>query len=138
MGGSILLFYLDPFSIMPFFFILFGAVIIFFIFSNLKEWSKNNASPVLTVPAKVVTKRTNTSGGAGDSSASTTYYVTFEVQSGDRIELRLSGREYGQLADDDFGLLTFQGTRFHTFERQKKGESRIISPPPFYSEGAQI
>lgn len=121
MGGT-RVFYLDPFSIMPFFFILFGAVIFFFIFSNLKEWSKNNASPVLTVPAKIVAKRTNTSGGTGNSPASTTYYVTFEVQSGDRIELQLSGREYGQIADDDFGLLTFQGTRFHTFERQKKGE----------------
>ncbi|KOS66989.1 hypothetical protein AEA09_15945 [Lysinibacillus contaminans] len=118
-----LLFYFDTFSFMPFFFILFGAIFIFIIFSNLKEWSKNNSSPVLTVPAKVVTKRTRTSGGAGDSSASTTYYATFEVQSGDRIELRLNGREYGQLADDDFGLLTFQGTRFHTFERHKKESS---------------
>ncbi|MFJ7737100.1 DUF2500 domain-containing protein [Lysinibacillus sp. NPDC097287] len=92
----------------------------FVIISNLKEWSKNNASPVLTVPAKVVTKRTRTSGGAGDSSASTTYYITFEVQSGDRMELRVSGREYGQLAEGDFGLLTFQGTWFQTFERQKR------------------
>ena len=114
--------YFDPFALMPFFFLLVGALFIFIIFSNLKEWSKNNASPVLTVPAKVVTKRTRTTGGTDHSSASTTYYVTFEVQSGDRIELRLSGREYGQLADHDFGLLTFQGTRFQSFERQKKGE----------------
>lgn len=114
--------YFDAFSLAPFFFLLVGALFIFVIFSNLKEWSKNNASPILTVPAKVVTKRTHTSGGTGDSPASTTYYVTFEVQSGDRIELRLSGREYGQLADDDFGLLTSQGTRFQSFERHKKGE----------------
>ena len=33
--------------------------------------------------------------------------------------LRLSGREYGQLTEDDLG----QGTRFKTFERHKKESS---------------
>lgn len=50
------------------------------------------------MPAKTVTKRTDTGG----------YYVTFEVQSGNRIELKLDGRSYGQLAEHDFGILRFQ------------------------------
>ncbi|MED3800556.1 DUF2500 domain-containing protein [Lysinibacillus xylanilyticus] len=104
------------------FFIVFG-VIAFTIIKGVLQWSKNNNEPLLTVPAKVVTKRSNTSGGSGNSSAHTSYYVTFEVQSGDRLELKMNGRDYGQLADDDFGLLTFQGTRYHTFERQKKESS---------------
>ncbi|MEG0258831.1 MAG: DUF2500 domain-containing protein [Lysinibacillus sp.] len=102
------------------FIIVFGGIA-FVIIRGIIEWSNNNASPMLTVPAKVVTKRTKTSGGSGNSAASTTYYVTFEVQSGDRMELKLNGREYGQLADGDFGLLTYQGTRYHTFERKQKG-----------------
>ncbi|WP_337982915.1 DUF2500 domain-containing protein [Lysinibacillus sp. C5.1] len=77
---------------------------------------QNNNSPELTVPSKIVAKRTDTR----DSSAHTSYYVTFEVQSGDRIELKLDGRNYGLLAEHDFGILTFQGTRFKTFERHKK------------------
>ena len=48
----------------------------------------------------------------------TTYYVTFQVESGDRIELRLSGTEYGQLAEGDTGRLSFQGTRYLGFERK--------------------
>jgi hypothetical protein len=104
------------------FFIVFG-VIAFTIIKGVLQWSKNNNEPLLTVPAKVVTKRSNTSGGSGNSSAHTSYYVTFEVQSGDRLELKMNGRDYGQLADDDFGLLTFQGTRYHTFERHKKESS---------------
>ncbi|MFJ7186259.1 hypothetical protein [Lysinibacillus xylanilyticus] len=28
-----------------------------------------------------------------------------------------------QIADGDYGLLTFQGTRYHTFERHKKESS---------------
>ncbi|MFC9542906.1 DUF2500 domain-containing protein [Lysinibacillus sp. NPDC056959] len=104
------------------FLIVFG-IIAFSIIKSTLQWSKNNNEPLLTVPAKVVTKRSNTRGGSGNSSAHTSYYVTFEVQSGDRLELKMNGRDYGQLADGDFGLLSFQGTRFHTFERQKKESS---------------
>jgi len=101
------------------FFIVFGTFA-FFILNGIRQWAKNNNSPELTVPAKIVTKRTDTRGGSGNSSAHTSYYVTFEVQSGDRIELKLDGRNYGQLAEYDFGILTFQGTRFKAFERHKK------------------
>ncbi|WP_277584746.1 DUF2500 domain-containing protein [Psychrobacillus antarcticus] len=99
-------------------FIVVVGFIIFAIISALKQWSKNNNSPTLSVPSQVVTKRTKTSGGAGDSSASTSYFVTFQFDSGDRLELHLSGTEYGMLAEDDIGVLTFQGTRYHSFERK--------------------
>ncbi|AVK86416.1 DUF2500 domain-containing protein [Lysinibacillus sp. B2A1] len=104
------------------FLIVIGGIV-FTVFNSILQWSKNNNSPVLTVPAKVVTKRSNTSGGSGNTSAQTSYYVTFEVQSGDRLELKMNGRDFGLLADGDFGLLTFQGTRYHTFERQNKKSS---------------
>lgn len=103
--------------------IIFVFVIGFILFNIIKGvigWSKNNASPVLTVPANIVTKRTMVSGGSGNSSAHTSYYITFEVDSGDRIELRVNGREYGKLADGDLGKLTFQGSRYHQFERQEE------------------
>jgi len=104
------------------FLIVIGGIL-FTVFNSILQWSKNNNSPVLTVPAKVVTKRSNTRGGSGNTSAHTSYYVTFEVQSGDRLELKMNGRDFGLLADGDFGLLTFQGTRYHTFERQNKKSS---------------
>lgn len=47
----------------------------------------------------------------------TTYYVTFQVDSGDRMELSVSGSEYGMLVDGDRGKLSFQGTRYLSFER---------------------
>jgi len=43
--------------------------------------------------------------------------VTFLVESGDRIELCVSGTEYGMLVEGDTGRLTFQGTRYLSFER---------------------
>lgn len=113
-------------------FIIFVAAIAIIIASVVRgvgTWNKNNHSPRLTVAAKVVTKRQSTMQHnqpiAGDTSGAhgyhttvhTTYYVTFEVESGDRIELSLSGTEYGMLAEGDEGRLTFQGTRYLSFER---------------------
>lgn len=91
---------------------------------------KNNNSPRLTVSARIVAKRQNTTHNnqpnAGDISgahgfhtiSSTSYYVTFQVDSGDRMELSVSGSEYGVLAEGDKGQLTFQGTRYLTFDRE--------------------
>ncbi|MBR2895038.1 MAG: DUF2500 domain-containing protein [Oscillospiraceae bacterium] len=106
------------------FFIIFGIFIVTIV-RGIAEWNKNNHSPRITVDATVVTKRTNVSrhhhhhgtGHMGHTTTSTTYYVTFQVESGDRMELRMSGDEYGMIAEGDVGKLTFQGTRFLSFER---------------------
>lgn len=91
---------------------------------GISQWNKNNHSPRLTVPATVVAKRQNISrhhhGGATGvhhNTTSSSYYVTFQVSSGDRMELNMSGPEYGLLIEGDRGMLTFQGTRYLGFER---------------------
>ncbi len=110
------------------FLFVFGLVIAMFvvvIVKGLGQWSRNNNSPRLTVPALVITKRTNVSHhhqhtgdmAAMHSTSSTSYYVTFQVESGDRMELHVSGPEYGLLAEGDRGMLTFRGTRYLSFER---------------------
>ncbi|MDO5003967.1 MAG: DUF2500 family protein, partial [bacterium] len=35
----------------------------------------------------------------------------------DRMEFKVTGRQYGMLAEGDFGKLKFQGTRFLDFTR---------------------
>lgn len=91
--------------------------------ANARQWNKNNHSPRLTVEATLVTKRTNVSRhrhGTGDdfhTTTSTSYYATFQVESGDRMELEVSGREYGLLVEGDRGKLTFQGTWYLGFQR---------------------
>ena len=108
------MFTIGPIFIGIIFIIVFG-MIIFSIGSSIKQGIKNNNSPLLTVPAEVASKRIHVQG---DNSHST-YYVTFEVQSGDRMELIVKGEEYGMLVEQDLGLLSFQGTRYISFERQK-------------------
>lgn len=92
---------------------------------GISQWNKNNHSPRLTVPASVVAKRTNVSRhhhgtGMHHTTNSTTYYVTFQVESGDRMELHVAGHEYGMLVEGDRGNLTFQGTRYLGFERKQE------------------
>ena len=106
------------------FFLAFGLIFSIIIASfvrSIGEWNQNNNSPRITVPDRVVTKRTNVSrhnnaSGHGHHT-NTTYYVTFEFESTVRYELRVSGQEYGMLVEGDYGKLTFQGTRYLGFER---------------------
>lgn len=104
------------------FFLIIGVVIVRII-QGIGQWNRNNQSPQLTVDAEVVAKRTSVSthyhgNNCGDQVVSSTrYYVTFEVESGDRIELSMDGREYGMLAEGDRGKLSFQGTRYLGFRR---------------------
>ena len=109
------LFYIMFILVFGMFAFVFGKMIV--------EWGKNNRSPRLSVDAKVVDKRSHTShhhhnhNGHIHTTDSTSYYVTFEVQSGDRMELRVPREEFGLLVQGDVGTLSFQGTRYLGFER---------------------
>ena len=101
-------------------FLMFIAVFVSILVKGLAQWNKNNNSPRLTVSATVVAKRTNVSHSHGSGHgmhSSTSYYVTFEVESGDRMELHVAGHEYGLLVEGDKGNLSFQGTRYLGFVR---------------------
>ena len=106
-------------------FILFAVILV----KGVAQWSKNNNSPRLTVACVIVDKRTETTTQqrpvAGDASGAlgyhtttdTAHFVTFQVESGDKIEFTVSGSEYAQLAEGEQGKLTFQGTRYLGFEK---------------------
>ena len=112
-------FLFDVFPIIFFaMFILVFGVIISTLFRGLKQSRKNDRSPRLTVEATVVSKRMDYSRGAGDTHRGwTRYYATFQVTSGDRMELQMDGYEYGMLVEGDRGQLSFQGTRYLGFVR---------------------
>ena len=97
------------------FFILFFAVVA----KNIAQWFQNENSPRLTVPARIVDlrRKTHHHHSNGHHHHSHTYHVTFEVESGDRMELKVSRSEYGTLILGDSGKVSFQGTRYLGFER---------------------
>ena len=105
--------------------IVFIVIILTFTFvliSNILTWTKNSTSPRLTVPAVVRTKRSQvgrTHGANNIAHHYTRYFVTFEFESGDRLELKVDSSEYGLLAEGDCGMLSFQGTRYLGFVRDR-------------------
>ena len=99
-------------------FVLVLGSIIVTLMRGVGEWNKNNQSPKLTVPATVVAKRSDVHRGIETMHTFTSYYVTFQVESGDRMEFEVSDMEYGMLAEGDSGELTFQGTRYLNFRRE--------------------
>ena len=95
------------------FLIFFVSIIVYMIRTGIKRSRAVENSPQLTVPARVATKRTDVWG----DHAHTSYYATFEFESGDRTELSLTGEQFGMLAEGDSGRLTFKGPQFLSFER---------------------
>lgn len=122
----------DVMSLMfSFVFVLFLVVFVVALFRSFRTWSSNNKSPQLSVDALVVSKRMSVSRShhhpnnstTAVHSSSSTYYVTFEVESGDRVEFVVNPSDYGLMVEKDRGKLTFQGTRFLKFDRHRTNES---------------
>ena len=83
-------------------FLMFTVVFIVILVKIIGQWHNNNQSPRLTVPAVVVAKRGHTThhhdaGNLTHSHSSTTYYVTFQFESGDRLELHVPHSQLGYL-----------------------------------------
>ena len=119
------------FSILfPILFLVVLGMILYAIIGNIRTWNKNNHSPRLTVPAAVVAKRTEVSHHHTDNTMMhtfTTYYVTFQVESGDRMELTVDGSEYGMLAHRGISsvLMKFQGRAGHASGQQDAAASAL-------------
>lgn len=134
----------DPFALFSLFFLVALAFIVFSIASKIAEWSKNQVSDVRMRNVRVVAKRTyvhrrsgtthihhhSTSQGVYHSHpihtsghAYTAYYITFEfLDDGERLELRVPDKQYGLIAEGDYGILNYQGTQFNAFERTTNPE----------------
>lgn len=111
-------------SVIPVVFVVVLGIILLSAGKGIMQWNRNNKQPLLTVDSRIVSKRsevTHTHSHHPDDSMSsrsrTSYYLTFEVESGDRMEFSVSGEEFGICAEGDRGKLSFQGTRYYKFER---------------------
>lgn len=110
-------------------FVIVIGIFVVIAWKGISTWNKNNHSPQLSVPAVVAAKRTEVTHhrhpNAGDitgahgysTTISTRHYVTFQAESGEQMEFAVTGSQYGELAERDAGQLSFQGTRYLSFER---------------------
>ena len=141
-----------PTVFLLFFGLIFTLVIAGFVtvaVKGLSQWRANEASPLRTIDAIVVSRRTDVrrrpgsvgapTDGSGTMSmastrpsSSTAYFVTFEEPSGERRQLQMSGVEFGQMAEGDRGHLIHQGTRYKGFTRERAADGRHSDPPGRY------
>lgn len=106
-------------------FIFIISTIVGSLVSGAKRKHKNDQSPRVTADAKLFpngcrSARTVRAAETNDMMRSYTYskyFVTFEFESGDRLELPVDGSDYGLLVEGDTGKLSFQGTRYLGFQR---------------------
>jgi len=119
------------FAVMLFFvFIIASIGFITVMFGSLQQWTYNNL-PILTVDAKVVSKRIKTfqdTQGFGEMIPSynyaTFYYVTFELEDGSKLEFSITSVEYENMMEGDFGRLSYQESKYLTFEKSKLEEAK--------------
>jgi hypothetical protein len=82
----------------------------------IKRGIRISTAEVEARPAILRGKRTHVSGG-GESSTTTHYHATFEFKSGERQEFSVDWRLYGELAEDDAGILFSRAEIVEKFQR---------------------
>ena len=87
-----------------------GIAIVYGIMHFVRKTEEKKQKPEFTLEAKVAAKRV-------DTSASPLYYVIFDLEDGQRLELRVSEEVYNLVAREDMGRLTWRGQEFVKFER---------------------
>ena len=99
---------------------MFGAAL----WQGVRKWRvsrANDAAPIQQAGAKVVGVRTNTIADPPDMNPKVktnpviTRFVTFELESGQKLELPVTPEQQAQFAEGARGQLTYQGTRFLSF-----------------------
>lgn len=103
-----------PFSFFPLIFLAAGG---FLLVKTLTRTSRLASAELTRVPALVVDERIQVSGGSGDSSSHTTYYVSLETADGERVEYESRGRLNGAITSGDMGLAYLKGEILLDFKR---------------------
>ncbi len=90
-----------------------------FLFTRVrKKFCEFRDAPIHTAAAVIIGKRTQVSGGSGDSSATTAYFITVELEDGARKEFGLMTPDlYARVAEDDVGVLFSRATIALDFDR---------------------
>ncbi|MDO4788497.1 MAG: DUF2500 domain-containing protein [Johnsonella sp.] len=117
MGG--ILIFLAIFAVV--FVVAVGAILLIFVF-RLRTWDRDNKSPRLTVDARVLSKNEKTTSEEKVDKQGHYYYLniphyflTFQVESGDKMSFEVGEGDYRTVSEGDFGKLSFQGTRYFGF-----------------------
>lgn len=113
------------FSVVPIFIGIIFVIVIGTVLVRLLNYGKQKTKPKETVGARIISKRQHVWSRNNNSSmggSRTSYYATFELECGKRVEYMVPSNQIGILAEGDVGTLTHQGTLFVEFSRMSNYE----------------
>lgn len=131
----------EVFSSAPWFVVLILILLVITVLvhsiKGFRQWKFNQAQPVLTLAAEVISKNTDitrgirTSMNASVNKNSTDsalyryvqtvkYIVQFQVETGESKRFYVKRKEYERLDEKDYGKLTYQGTRYLGFVKTRQ------------------
>jgi hypothetical protein len=99
-------------------FIIFALIV----FKTITTYVKNENSPVISTKAQLVKKQwhTNTQTDSnGVTTTNDTFSLKFQLDTGSDMKFTVGRRIYKEIEEDEWGTLTFQGTRFLKFQWDK-------------------
>lgn len=110
------------------FIVMFSIIIGLSLIIVVRQWWKNKRSPLIVTQSTISDKRieehyirSKKNAGLGYWTRKVLiYYITFNLEGGEHIELRVNKLEYAELKKGASGKLTFQGTRYIGFEGSHK------------------
>ncbi len=104
---------------------MFSIIIGLSLIIVVRQWWKNKHSPLIVTQATISDKRIEEHYIRSKRSASLgyrtrkvlIYYITFNLEGGEHIELRTNELVYSELENGDYGKLTFKGSKYIGFVR---------------------
>jgi len=103
-----------------FLFTLFAFIFVAVILYHIVEFLKDQSTPEVAVLATLVDKRMTSStniAANGFTNQSITYYLLFEIASGERLEFKVGYGKYKLYVIGDTGVLRYQRKRFNSLDR---------------------
>lgn len=98
--------------------LIFFAILTLMIFNLISTYVKNENSPIISTKAQLISKRRNTdtqTDANGIMTTTETLILIFKLDTGSEIKFFVGGRIYRSMPENEWGTLTFQGTRFLKF-----------------------
>lgn len=103
----------------PVFLLLFVAVLGYILYSWISRYIKNENSPVIATRAMLIDKhcdRQTMTDANGVVTTTKTYTLLYQLDTGSTLSLPVRSSIYRRAMEQEWGTLTFQGTRFLKFE----------------------
>ena len=99
--------------------ILFFIILAIVIINGIRQYVKNENSPVISTKAQLINRKKDVSTTMDANNVmhhNETFKLEFKLDTGSEVNFVVNIRIFYELEEFEWGILTFQGTRFLRFQ----------------------